>query len=476
MSLFRKILLGIGAVVVLLIVLFVTFIGPWPVYESSGFAEADYYKNDVAALAEQAAGQELTDTPEPLRAGWGVAEMTPKIGVPLAGYGARKGEKRSVGVEDPLFARAIALSDGKETVVLVGMDMLIMPPNVAEMVREKVSAEIGLGAESILFAASHSHCGPGGLAPALAMEVSGGPYDPEVPPFLTERISEAILLAVKDLAPARLLHGGPEAPELIRNREFNKTPGRPDVVDPEVSYCLVEKSDGARCYLVSFSAHPTTYGADQMKFSAEYPGAMVRALTGKARTEAVFLGGAAGSMGPRAPEAPTERERIELMGQGLAAKVLEDAAAKEAAGDAWKDRLDVASVGVPLGMPGIQVRPFENNPDWRISPMVKHILGVPDTGWLSAARVGDVFFFGTPFDCSGEMSVRWKKWGAEQGLDLWVTGFNGAYLGYLSPDEYYNMMPMGYETGMMSWFGPESSALFTDLLERAVEQLSVPAA
>jgi hypothetical protein len=468
--------LGIGAVLALVIVLFLGFIGPWPVYTTSGYAEADYYQNDVAALAQQAAAQERTSTPQPLRAGWSSVDMTPKIGVPLAGYGARKGEKRSVGVVDPLFARAIAFSDGKETVVLVGMDMLIMPPNVAEMVRAKVSEEIGLGAESILFAASHSHCGPGGLAPAIAMEVSGGPYDPEVPPFLSDRISEAILLAVKDLAPARMLNGGVDAPEFIRNREFSDTPGRPDVVDPEISYCLVEKSDGERCYLVSYSAHPTTYGADQMMFSAEYPGAMVRALTTEAKTNAVFLGGAAGSMGPRAPEAPTEQERIELMGQGLAAKVLADAAANETAPDAWKDRLDVASIGVPLGMPSIQVRPFENNPDWRISPMVKHILGVPDTGWLSAARVGDVFFFGTPFDCSGEMSVRWKAWGAERGLDLWVTGFNGAYLGYLSPDEYYNMMPMGYETGMMSWFGPELSAQFTDLLERAVDALSVPAA
>ncbi|MBI1318675.1 MAG: hypothetical protein GC168_06970 [Candidatus Hydrogenedens sp.] len=476
MSLLRKILKITAVVVVLVVVLFLTFIGPWPVYKDSGYADAGYFKRDVETLTEQAAAEDLTKDPGFLRVGWSAVDMTPHIGVPLAGYGARKGEKRSTGVHDPLFTRAIAFSDGTDTVVLVGADMLIMPPNVAELVRARVAEKTGLGADSILFAASHTHCGPGGLAPAVAMVISAGPYDPEVPPFLADKISQVIEEAVADLAPGRLLHGGVDAPEFIRNRSFDDTPGRPDVVDPEVSYCLVEKGSGERCYLVSFSAHPTTYGANQMEFSAEFPGAMMRALTEKAKTSAVYLGGATGSMGPRTPDAPTEAERIELMGQGLAKKVLDDAAAREAAGDGWQDKMDVASVGLPLGMPGLQIRPLEDNTNWRLSPMVEHILGVPLDGWLSAARVGDMFFFGTPFDCSGEMSVRWKEWAAKKDLDLWVTGFNGAYLGYLSPDEYYDMTPLGYETGMMSWFGPDVSAQFTDLLEKSVEQLGEPAA
>ncbi len=86
-------------------------------------------------------------------------------------------------------------------------------------------------------------------------------------------------------------------------------------------------------------------------------------------------------------------------------------------------------------------------------------------GWIQGVRVGDVFFVALPFDFSGEISAEWKDWAADQGYDLWTTSFNSAYCGYLSPDEYYLEEPLNYETGLMSWFGPENEAYFTALFQ-----------
>ena len=49
MRLWKKILLGFGAALLIVIALFVICIGPWPTY-SSGFEGTGYYKNDLAAI------------------------------------------------------------------------------------------------------------------------------------------------------------------------------------------------------------------------------------------------------------------------------------------------------------------------------------------------------------------------------------------------------------------------------------------
>ena len=71
------------------------------------------------------------------RGGAALVEITPAVGVPLAGWGqvSRRNSlpdldprnaftlfKPSIGVKDPLFARALVLSDGQTTVALLTLD------------------------------------------------------------------------------------------------------------------------------------------------------------------------------------------------------------------------------------------------------------------------------------------------------------------------------------------------------------------
>jgi allantoicase len=85
-----------------------------------------------------------------------------------------------------------------------------------------------------------------------------------------------------------------------------------------------------------------------------------------------------------------------------------------------------------------------------------------------------------PCDFSGEISLRLKEWAVSQGLDLWVLSFNGDYVGYISPDEYYAAAKKedteGYEMYLMNWCGPNQEALFTNLTREAVHALAQPPA
>ncbi|HQB04294.1 MAG TPA: hypothetical protein PLY90_13510, partial [Candidatus Hydrogenedentes bacterium] len=148
MHIVKRILLGVVVVLLLFTTLFLVFVGPWPVYKDSRYQESAYYKAALAAVDADAALSNFTDTPDTLRAGWGVRIITPSIGLPIAGYGARKDGMRSQGVRDDLKVKAVSFTDGKDTVVLVGVDMLIIPPNIAEMTVDKVASRIPLASRN----------------------------------------------------------------------------------------------------------------------------------------------------------------------------------------------------------------------------------------------------------------------------------------------------------------------------------------
>ncbi len=395
-------------------------------------------------------------------AGWGSCAITPPVGTPLAGFGDRKG-KRSMGVHDELFVKALAVSDGVDTAVIVGADMLLVPENIAELVRVRVSGQTALTANEILFNASHNHSGPGAFAPGLASRIANGPYNRKICNFLARAFTEAIVEAYESLEPAKVTYGGVDVPEYIRNRTRKDGP-----VDSELSYMLLVQEDGDRCFLVSYSAHPTVLGSDNMQFTGEYPGFLMRHLTEKTGAEAIYLGGAVGSMGPRPPEGADSFERCRAMGVALADKVLEAVADTSQ----FKDKLDVASIGFAIRLPPFQLRLNEN---WRVSKFLFPILGIDTDGWMHAVRIGDVALVGTPADYCGEIGIDLKSWAQNRGVDLWVLSFNGDYAGYISPDKYYydkdEKGGYGYERGLMSWIGPDQEAFTVSLITRMIDAL-----
>lgn len=463
MSLFKKILVGVAVFVLVAAGLFVAVVGPWPVYKDSKFASSAYCKKALADIGKNVALSDFTATPGTLKAGWGVAKMTPKVGTPLGGLGARKG-KPSTGVRDDLYSKAICLSDGKDTVAIIGNDMLIVPPNIAALVRRKVAVEVGLNANNILFCASHTHSGTGAFAPGLAGTFSSGKLDPAVPELVSTAMADAVIAAFKSMAPAKLADAQVDAPEFIRDRT------RSAPVDSMLKYLVVEKLTGEKCFVIRYSAHPTVFGTSQMRFSAEFPGALQRCVEAETKGTAIYLGGAVGSMGPKAPDAPTPDERVDLMGQGLARKMLD---ALAAAPPQFKTNLDIASVGTPVGMPPAQMRPMK--PSFRVSPMFAKLAGIIPEGWVQGIRVGDILFVGLPYDTSGELARQWREEMAPKGWDLWVHGFSASYCGYLSPDKYYYEVDkdgnLGYENGFMSWFGPNAEAYMRTLRDEIVNKM-----
>lgn len=235
----------------------------------------------------------LTTHAGELKAGAATAEITPPAGMPMWGYAARH-DAPSVGVRDPLFARALILDDGNEKVLVVSLD-LGRPPTRASTarIRERLHAQ---NINHILLVASHTHHGP-------IMELDDLP-DAKQPytRLVEDRICELATKAMQAAVPAKM---GVAAKlcELNRNRHSRREDAP---VDKTLTVVRVETLDGkAIATLVNFAAHPTMLDSKLLEFSAEWPGAMAKRVQEATGAPCLFLQGASGDLTTKPPKAGT---------------------------------------------------------------------------------------------------------------------------------------------------------------------------
>jgi hypothetical protein len=225
-----------------------------------------------------------------LHAGAAKVDITPPIGYAMWGYGARR-EAPSVGVLDPLYARALVLTAGAQRIALVGLDLGRAPTRQSTAaIRARVKEQAGI--EHLFLVGSHTHHGP-------VIELDNWPKG-EIPYVRTleDKLAGVIIEAAKNARPARL---GVASKEVGLNR--NRHSKRPDKqVDPELLVLKVEDAGGKPiAHAVNFAAHPTMHPAQVLKFSADYPGAMAKLVETETGAPCLFLQGAGGDLSANPP-------------------------------------------------------------------------------------------------------------------------------------------------------------------------------
>jgi hypothetical protein len=226
-----------------------------------------------------------------LQAGAAKVDITPPVGFAMWGYGARH-DLPSVGVLDPLHARALVLAAGKERIALVSLDLGRAPTRQSTAaIRANVKAATGI--EHLFLVASHTHHGP-----VIELDTWPDPKNSYVRQ-LEEKLADVIIAAAKTLRPARLGIASKEIP-FNRNRH-SKRPDKP--VDRELLVLRVEDHDGKPiAHAVNFAAHPTMEDTKVFKFSADYPGALAAVVEKETGAPCLFLQGAAGDLSANAGE------------------------------------------------------------------------------------------------------------------------------------------------------------------------------
>jgi hypothetical protein len=246
-----------------------------------------------------------------LQVGAAATVINPPLGTPLAGYYSERG---SEGVIDDIYAKAAVLADGKTRVALVVCDLLTLPrPTVLEA-RELIARETGIPGANVLIAATHQHTGPVVARESSRDDLDGGSgpvgrsYTAELPKLIARAVSDASAR----LAPTRVSFGRELEPRLAFNRRYwmkdgtvGWNPGKlnPNTVrpvgpmDPEVGVIYFESTNAKpQLTFVNFAMHPDTTGGTRI--SADYPGALSRALAGYEGSDmlTLFANGACGNL------------------------------------------------------------------------------------------------------------------------------------------------------------------------------------
>jgi Neutral/alkaline non-lysosomal ceramidase, N-terminal len=250
----------------------------------------------------------MADTPYEI--GIATADITPPLGVMLAGYGSRKDGADEVG--HPLRAEALACKDtAGGGWVLVTSDVVGYPIELVERVRTVAAKATGLAPEAICISATHTHSGPAAVRAYLA-ELSDVDHQYRKD-ILEPQLAQVIIDAWNASEPGTFEVAMTKAPDLASNRRVLGDDGTatndwqdPDgkhtgYFDPSVMLIGVRRPGGElAALLVNYGVHPVTLGPRSLAISADYPGYMKDTIEQcHAGTTALYALAGAGNINPR---------------------------------------------------------------------------------------------------------------------------------------------------------------------------------
>jgi hypothetical protein len=231
-------------------------------------------------------------TPAPpapaLRFGFAKREITPVLGatpVYMAGFGH---DRKASSVHDPLWARAVAVSDGRQKIAIVSLDLIGFFHADVLKARERLQQQAP-GAVLIV-ASTHDHEGPD------TMGLWGrGSFSSGVDPSYLERVRRAIVEAAADalgrLKPARLVLAKIRTSGLIEDGRL------PRVIDDTLVAMRVVGEDGATLgSIINWSSHPEALGGSNIAISSDFPHFLRARMEERLGGTCVFLVGAIGGL------------------------------------------------------------------------------------------------------------------------------------------------------------------------------------
>lgn len=251
-----------------------------------------------------------------LAVGVAVRDITPVSPQHLHGYSAR--HEPSLGVREPLSLRCLAVGDGRQTVLIMSVDMIGVQHHVCQRWYGLVEEATGIGFPHVLVCATHTHFAPA-VEAAIYASPQAGLLEPD-PGYVVQvetALREAAREAIARLRPARLETVRVPVPGVLFNRRTRKPDGMVEInylyphsdtayefppVDDELTVLRFRNEQGVVAALASFGCHPVT-GTDLVPegmrcISADYPHHLREGLGAAWHCPVLFTLGAAGDTVP----------------------------------------------------------------------------------------------------------------------------------------------------------------------------------
>jgi hypothetical protein len=395
-----------------------------------------------------------------LEGGRAKVNITPPLGIPLIGsYG-----KPSDSILDELYAKALVLDDGTNTVAIVSADLLYAPlEEITNPIRKIIEEQTGIPQDNVLVCGTHTHSGPevfskSKLRPDKRIDRStiNVPYRET----LIRKIAGSVVIAHKNMQAVKIGMAKGELAEIVYNRRPTNKNGKvkmafsmpaeirntrkivkemdgvtrvtfdfPDrrnkmhfgPIDPEVGIIRMENSDGKFvASLVNFGCHPVSiYPSMPTAISADYPAYAASVVERAEGGTCLFTLGLAGNAVPYA-RGLSQREQV---GKALGGEALR--------------RLQFVSTNDDATLEAAKRRIVFPTKEPPSADQEK----VPLTTEIQALRLGDIYILGLPGEILIEVGLEIKRRAGLEKLII-VTVCNDA-IGYVCHDRAYD--EGGYE-------------------------------
>lgn len=219
-----------------------------------------------------------------LAVGFGEVDVSPTLGkkpVFLAGFGQNR---KATKIHDPIMARAIVLSDGKDKIALVSVDVVgLFLPSV-----ERVKKQFP-GFKYVLVSSTHNHEGPDTLGLWGASPFQSG-VDAEYLKLVEDGAAKAAKLANAALKSVTAKIGSAPGPELMRD-------GRKPEVKHDDFVAIRFEADGKPVgILAQWNCHPEILDDTNTEVSADHVGYTVKHLSEKHKCPVVYFTGTVGGL------------------------------------------------------------------------------------------------------------------------------------------------------------------------------------
>lgn len=250
-----------------------------------------------------------------LRAGVAKVDITPPTDLPM--YGFMERTSPSTGTLDPLYARVLVLEAGEKRLALVTLDLgRVFGPAAMEHLREAVRKQSGISL--LVVTASHTHSGPD------IVDEESFDLVPAWEKDQLDKIATAVGEACRRLVEARI-GAGTGSVYIGYNRRRVSAEGKVTMLwsnpakiptsplDPTVSVLRIDALDGTPiAILVNYACHPVVFGADNLRYSADFVGVMADTVEEAFGNHPIcfFLQGASGDINPYFATIPFGQDAI----------------------------------------------------------------------------------------------------------------------------------------------------------------------
>lgn len=311
--------------------------------------------------------------------------------------------------------------------------------------------------DKVYFTATHTHSGMGGTIPGLMGEIAFGGYDEEVVNMLEEKSILGIRSAIATMDTVQVHYKKTAANDFVTNRFIAEDP-----VDPYFRQLIFTKAMGETGTFITYSAHATCLSSKFMGLSGDYPQYLVNYLEEDDTDFAMFAAGTVGSHRPinKGDGISSIKQYAHTLDSVLAASTSEPIPVTGSA---------IKFTTLPLTLRDAHYRISDHI---RLRPWVFNAMFGDTNAHFDLVQLGNTLMISSSGEISGIFYKKWEKKAAEKGLNLFITSFNGGYIGYITPDKYYNHNY--HEVREMNWFGPYNGAYFDEIITKLIAKANGP--